>query len=285
MSEAIAQRAMAIFLPEGKGRVRFSGAEPLCEWQALQNLLQSSAAGIRFRLTTNGVRLSEQILDTLEQDERIELVISLDCMQQGGKAYRVPDSNACVMLDWFEAWSRRLARFVRPVIVNLVIPPETADLLPERLRSLLRQGFRRFNLLPAYYVLWSSSQLEALSLAFQQVAALFDRAWQKDVELELVNLSRQNSQPLHLDEFVVDWDGEIYNNDLVITQMFKGDKKKYSLGNVMRIEAVDELIQAPSIDWTAVLQERLEPNILESTHAADERLTTLVERLKVLKSN
>ncbi len=284
MAPDLLDRAIDLFSCASVDRVRFSGAEPLNALPLVWRFLERFQPDIPIRLTTNGLRLSQTILDRLARDPRVELAISVDGDRGVHLAERKTGRRENDSHDWFEANRRFLfSAFPRPVTVNLVIAPKQAEHFYHSVSYLLGRGVRRLNLLPAYYVSWRRRELSALEHGFRRVAHLFREAWKRGLSIDLANLERSASQALFLDAWVVDVDGEVYENDVVVTRPFRENLSDLSVGNVNEISHIDEL-RSRDVDWPSLIAARFGARVMSSTRIVDGMLSDFVEMLTTSES-
>ncbi len=276
------RRAIELFYGPGIEEIRTSGGDPLQRLDLLDLLLETLPPQSLLRLTTNGLGLNEQLLDRFDADPRIRLVASVD----GTRTSHCTERQAASGGDsyaWFERYRARLVAFTHTVTLNVVIAPSQADRLVENIAYLAKCGFRRFNLLPAYYVEWSPEAIGALARQFDKLAKFWDGAWRRDLRLECVNMEQQAAQPLYTDALVIDTDGEIYDNDLITTRALSPDRHRFSLGNIHQLASINDLDESRApVSWWEVLEARLGSDIMEATHRVDEQLTAFILRLQNL---
>ncbi|RJO64894.1 MAG: radical SAM protein [Myxococcales bacterium] len=274
MPRDLALMAVDELLTDDVALIRFSGGDPLGEFATVEALLDHVKRPVRFKLTTNGVDLTDAILDRLEADSRVDLVVSVDGPRDVHCAQRLAHRESADAYDWFERFAPRLARFARPVQVNLVVAPDNASRLVESVHAVARYKLFRYNLLPAYYVEWSDAALAALEESFRKLAAYFEAGRRRGLPFSLANAENVSRQPLYVDALVIDVDGECYDNDAVASRLLHDEKRQCSLGNVRTPERID-LKRIGRENWPARLRARLSEKAWESTQRVDDLLARI----------
>ena len=263
--------------------LRFAGGEPLTDFSLFLRIMEILPPSTQVRLTTNGLLLKDAILDRLESDGRISLVLSVDGKRATHTSHRRPANSAGDSYSWFEEFAHRLSRFSRPVTMNVVISPGEAHNLVENIAFLASKGFYRFNLLPAYFCHWQQDQLADLQKQLRLLAAFFDQGLRKGIPFSVVNVEHYSAQPLFTDSLVVDIDGSLFDNDIIVSHFFSKDKKTYSLGNILTDASLNSaFLETGKTNWPALIEEKLPPDIVRSTQQVDNELNLFVGRLQCI---
>ena len=278
MSCEMAKRAIDFFMPLGLKRLRFCGGDPLQNMETLNFILEYLPKQVGLRITCNGIGLTESILDLWELDGRVELVISVDGERRSHDACR-RGAGGVDAYGWFENLSMRLARFP-DIEVNTVVSPETVDFLVVNVAYLMKKGFSRINLLPAYYHTWQTDRIDKLNEQFRLLAALVDESGRRGLPVDILNLSRYEPQALYRRELLVDTDGEIYDNDMICASALVNERAGCSLGNIDSLEDPDQLKAIPRPDWPRIVNRCWDDEVIRSTRLVDDALSRFVESLK-----
>jgi hypothetical protein len=248
MSESVLDAALDGLLPLLKkpARVKLFGGEPLLRPDLVRRalgFLSKNAPGTSVELPTHGGGLAP-VAELLARRPEVEIFVSR------------PDPKAA-----------RLPR----VTHNFLIPPgETPARTARRLLDARRAGFSRFNILPAYFVRWTPSQLEDLAETFGALSRVVRRLSDAGRPVEIVNLSRGGSTPLYNDGLVVDADGLVYSSNLILADAVRPRRSRLLLG---RADAPEKLEARTKATPESVLADSFSPELLASTRAVDAALT------------
>lgn len=275
------RRALDLFAerhPEGD--VKLFGGEPLLVRDAVIAALSHARnhPGLRLSLSTNATRLDDAFLDVLEAHPEVTLTVSVDGRPEDHSRLRRPlhpggpDSHAAVL-----KWLPRLLRLPR-LVVTQTIAPVTAARAWENFRYLRGLGFRRFNLLPGYYLPWREAQLQALARGFAGIAEDFEAAWERGERLYLRNLFTRAQTPFFNTGFVVDCDRTIHPSNLILAGSLDALRRQTAVGTLDH-PPEPEALQAAQARVPALLREHLPEAVLESTRRVDALLTALCHRL------
>lgn len=248
MTEATLDAALSGLLPllAAPARVKLFGGEPLLRPDLVERALDFVAArapGTTVELPTNG----------------------------NGLRWAAPMLARHPGVEVFASRPHPAAGRLPGAVHNLLLAPgESAASAARRLLEARRRGFRRVNVLPAYFTRWSPAQAAGLEDAFTALRAALARLAAAGKPVELVNLARRGSTPLYNDGLTVDADGEVYASNLVLAASVAPRRARLRLGSVADPEG---LAERPAADPERVLEDSFPPEILECTRAADAALT------------
>lgn len=215
LGEADATRALAMFSDRfGGGDVKLFGGEPLLVPEVVRAVIDAAAAEPRIRrvyLSTNGIALDESWLRRVRDTPKLILTVSLDGRPDDHRRHRralpmhaVPDAY-----DHVRSLLPALADTPR-VVITQTIPPATAAQAADNFDHLVGLGFRRFNLLPGYYLRWREPQLGHLRASLARIGRRFEDAWRRDERLYLRNLFTYAPTPFFNTGVIVDADRSIH---------------------------------------------------------------------------
>lgn len=254
MEEATLDAALEDLLPllSAPARVKLFGGEPLLRPDLVAravDFLAEKSPRTEVELATNG-RALPAAAALLARRPKVEVFISTP----GPRGGRQPGA-----------------------VHNFLIPPgESAAKTARRLIEARRDGFTRFNFLPAYFVLWTPAQLKGLAAAFQALRVVLKKLAAAGRRAEVVNLVRRGSTPLYNDGLVVDVDGTVYSSNLVLAEAVWPRRERLSLGHVSRPRALAERAKS---DTAQVLKDSFPPEVMVSSLAADAALTAFCRSL------
>lgn len=247
-------------LPAGaEPRVKFFGGEPLLNWAVVRSAVEAgrrewARRGVRYELATNGSFLDDGKRRFLSAHPEVEVTVSFPV--PGGEP--VPGA-------WYT------------MVLERATPPSA----PVRLLArLLREGYRRFNVLPAYFLPWSRTQLEDLERALEGLRLSFEGLWSAGVGARIRNLEVWSPVPLFNAALTADVDGSFYASNIVQARGLEAARPALYLG---RVDG-----PAPSLEALRSRERLLEPLLRrwagerawDSTRRADAALTRWVERLR-----
>ena len=248
MSPAVLDAALEGLLPllAAPARVKLFGGEPLLRPDLVEralDVLAARAPGTPVELPTHGGGLAAAA-SILARRPELEIFVS----RAVPAAARLPG-----------------------VVHNFLIPPgEAPARTARRFFDARRLGFTRFNLLPAYFTLWTPAQLEGLRSSFAGLRAAVGRLAAAGRPVEIVNLKRRGATPLYNDGLVVDADGEVYSSNLALAAAVAPRRGRLRLG---RAEEPEGLAARPEADAETVMADSFAAGVLASTRAADAALT------------
>jgi hypothetical protein len=264
----------------GGGDVKLFGGEPLLEPAVVRAVMDAAAeepAIRRVYLSTNGLGLDTGWLAYLRAHPKAVLTISLDGRPDDHRRHRRALPQVADAYDHVMALVPELLRTPR-VVVTQTIAPSVADHAHQNFAHLLGLGFWRFNLLPGYYLPWSSAQLAALRAGFDAIAHEATRRWQGGARLYLRNLFTWAPTPFFNGGLVVDADGSIHPTNLGLSGALEellDETRAGTLDDPPSREALEQKAEAV----TELLARALPPRIWQSTLAVDAELSRFCRRL------
>jgi hypothetical protein len=281
LSKADAVRALELFAARfGGGDVKLFGGEPLLVPDVVSAVFEAAAAMKPIRrvfLSTNGLGLDEGWLEFLRSHQKSVLTVSLDGDGAANRRFRralpgVPDAYDHVM-----ALLPRLVAMPR-MVVTQTIPPGAAERAFDCFQHLWSLGFRRFNLLPGYYLAWSRAQLGALRGELARIHAFVVDRWARGEPLYLRNLFTLAPTPFFNTGLVVDADRTIHPSNVGLSGQLDALRGRTRVGTLDDPPAPSAL-EGKARETNAMLAESLPPGIWDSTLAVDRELTRLCRRL------
>ena len=282
LTEADARRAVRLFVDRyGGGDIKMFGGEPLLVPEVVRAAMEAARHEPRIRrvyLSTNGLGLHTEWLEYLRAYPKGILTISLDGAPTDHRRLRravsdsIPDAYSHVvdLLPELLATPR--------VVVTQTIAPATARRGRENFRHLVELGFRRFNLLPGYFIPWREEQLAHLDTAFAGIAEELRSAWARGHNLYLRNLFVQAPTPFFNTGFVVDSDRTIHPSNIGLSGALGDTRVDTQVGTLdappTRAELAEKTAQVHPI-----LRAHLSDRIWDSTMAVDAALTRMCRSL------
>jgi hypothetical protein len=256
------------------------GGEPLLVPQAVQAAMEEAEAEPRIErvmLSTNGLGLDLDWLNRLRMSSKTILTLSMDGEPEDHRRMRralpgISDSydHICSLLDELHRTPR--------VVLTQTIAPATAARAYANFLHLRGLGFRRFNLLPGYFIPWKPCQLDQLEAGLQAIGDEFETAWARGERLYLRNLFTWAPTPFFNSGLVVDSDGSIHPSNIGLSGKLDGLRSQTCLGSLDAPPDLDAL-EAGARAINGMLEESLPKKVMDSTRAVDARLSALCRRL------
>ncbi len=281
LSQADALRAVDLFVERyGGGDVKLFGGEPLLCADTVRAVFEHcrDLPGVRrVQLSTNGLGLDVDWLDYLASHPRSLLQLSIDGSPEDHRRFRrqIPGSP-----DSYEHLMELLPRLrsAPRLVVTQTIPPASAERTEANFQHLRQLGFRRFNLLPGYYLSWSASQLAALRAGLEGIGRALRQGWEQGEHLYLRNLFTRAPLPFFNSGLVVDCDGTIHAANVGLSSQLEGLRGRTQLGSLDEPPA-PEALRAQTEAIAELLPRVLPARTWESTLAVDQELTRLCRSL------
>jgi uncharacterized protein len=182
--------SFAMTEPEQRIDFGFFGGEPLLCFELMQAVTayirqqeRGNGHAVALSVTTNGTRLTERMLDFLQQ-ERVTVCVSIDGparIHDQNRVYRDGRGSFADVQRNLQAALERLGK----VQVNAVYGPETAVLLPETVSFLLAQRVPIVHLNPDIGATWTEDAVAALPAAYAGVADQYVESYQRGQEVAI----------------------------------------------------------------------------------------------------
>jgi len=280
LSQDDAVRALDLFEAHGGGEVKLFGGEPLLAPEVVGRVLDEAPtrSGItRVYLSTNGLGLDVGWLDRLAEHEKAILTVSMDGHPDVHRRFRRALPGTADSYDAVVSLLPRLATMPRMVVTQTIAPAAAGNVL-DNLQHLLELGFRRFNLLPGYYLPWRDTQIQALRTGFREVADLIRARWTAGQPFYLRNLFTRAPTPFFNTGFVVDSDRSIHPSNVGLSAALDALRHETRVGSLDEPPDVATLAAAAA-RMPALLAEKVPRRAWHSTLAVDAELTALCEAL------
>lgn len=278
ISSAIARQAVSFFGSNSRlNKVRFFGGEPLLKFNVVQDVIGYAQKifgnHLNFDITTNGSLLDRKVLDFIGDNPKIELILSIDGdskTQAINKRFIAFDRNP------YNALIDKLPDILKlPLVtVNMVAAPNQVKLFFNNFKHVLSLGFRRFNFLPAYYLLWKDKELKILEREFGKIAEFILNS---DIDIYVKNIDVYSPTPLFNRAVVVDYNGDIFPNNLILSSRFSYLRDRIKIGNIKKPETG---LFKKCINVSQLIKRESDNDFLKSTRHADAVLTGFVEKIR-----
>ncbi len=282
LTVADARHAVSLFTDRyGGGDIKIFGGEPLLVPDVVRAAMDAARADPRIRrvyLSTNGLGLDLPWLEYLRAYPKAILTISMDGSPADHRRLRRPVSP-----DMEDAYSHVVSMLPEllqtpRVVVTQTIAPATAARGQQNFRHLVDLGFKRFNLLPGYFIPWRPVQLAALESAFQGIADDFRTAWSGGQNLYLRNLFVQAPTPFFNTGFVVDSDRTIHPSNIGLSGAL-GDTRFDTQVGTLDAPPSPRALAEKTTRVAPLLRANLSNKVWDSTMAVDAALTRMCRSL------
>lgn len=281
LTRAQALRALDLFVDRyGGGDIKLFGGEPLLEPDTVRAVMERAEAlpGVRrVYLSTNGLGLSQEWLDTIAKSGKTILTLSLDGRPEDHRRLRRALPQVADVYDHVLTLLSQLLALPRLVITQ-TIAPASAAAAHANFAHLMQLGFRRFNFLPGYYLPWKPQQLEALRVGFSQIAQDIVEHWRGGRYVYVRNLFTWAPTPFFNTGLVVDSDGSVHPNNLGLSAALTDLLKETEIGTLDDPPS-PQALQDGARGIPALLRRALSPEVWESTQAVDQELTSFCNSL------
>ncbi len=281
LTTADAVHAVTLFAERyGGGDVKLFGGEPLLEPEVVDAAIERSVAEPRIRriyLSTNGLALDEGWLERLRRTPKLVLTLSLDGSPEDHRRFRRALPGVADSYDRVLALRPLLLQTPR-VVVTQTVPPASAERGAANFKHLLDLGFRRFNLLPGYFMPWRSAQLGALRTSLAGIGDAVIGLWRAGERVYVRNLFTRAPTPFFNTGLVVDSDRTIHPSNVGLSGALDELRDRTRVGTLDEPPAPEVLAEGAH-RVNALLAESLPDGVWRSTLAVDAELTRLVERL------
>ncbi len=253
LSWADAKLALDWYLPGRFGKtacIKFAGGEPFLNFPVLRRSVEYAAkhhtGPLNFEVATGCGQFTKTRIDFFRAHPRLQLHLS--------HAEAAPALSS-----------------LPNVVANVLLDPLSCAAAPARMAGIFACGFRRVNILPAYFCRWTPAQTAQLEKTFLLSGALFAKLAHAGLELE--NIRRSGAVPLFNPGATVDVDGKVYPGNIVLAAFMKPYRKQLCAGSIGSPQRLDFSRLAPQ---QKLLRAALGRRIYEDTMRVDALLTEFV---------
>jgi uncharacterized Fe-S cluster-containing radical SAM superfamily protein len=264
----------------GGGDIKLFGGEPLLVPDVVRAAIDRAVAEPAIRriyLSTNGLGLDSAWLARVRATPKLILTISMDGTPAAHRRFRKALPGIEDTYDRVLTLLPELLETPR-VVITQTIPPASADQADANLGHLVDLGFRRFNLLPGYYLPWRPEQLAALRTSFDAVHDRIVARWRAGQAFYLRNLFTWAPTPFFNTGLVVDSDRTVHPSNVGLSGALDDLRADTAVGTLDDPPSVEALRTAAG-RTNALLADALPERVWQSTQAVDQELTRLCERL------
>ena len=264
----------------GGGDIKLFGGEPLLVPNVVRAVFEAARDNPHIRwvyLSTNGLGLDLEWLEFLRAYPKGILTVSMDGLPEDHRRLRRSLPGVSDAYGHVVSLMPELRKTPR-VVVTQTIAPKTAGRAEQNFRHLVELGFRRFNLLPGYYLPWREAQLEQLRAGFDGIANVIREHWAADKQLYLRNLFTYAPTPFFNTGLVIDSDATIHPSNVGLSGKLDALLGKTEVGTLDNPPSLEEL-QERERQVNELLKNELPERVWSSTMAVDAELTRMCEGL------
>ena len=264
----VAKKATSFFLqqPHKKNfRIKFFGGEPLINFRLIKELVtyldkKTTSPSISYSITTNGTYLSSSMIDFL-RDSNVELMLSASAM--------VP-----TIFKKRRIWDKVLA--LPNIGINLIATPNNVQNFSNQFFNFAEMGFKKFNLLPAYFNKWKRQEIEIFKFELKIIRELILKLKSVKKPVTIKNLDTLSPTPLFNNGFVVDCNGDIFLNNLFLSKHFIHLRKEIIAGNVFQPNRTISPLGKNKINFEKMIWENLPIELQNTNELLDNALSHFV---------
>ncbi|MFT4297900.1 MAG: radical SAM protein, partial [Candidatus Woesearchaeota archaeon] len=216
-----AKKAINLIKPT---EIKFFGGEPLLEWSKVQKIVNNT--NCRYELTTNGILLNKQKLEFMKRNN-FELRVSIDGDSKTQESERRIASDNLI---------KKLKNYKKYVIINIVISPKNVKKFHNNFTYLYKKGFKKFNLLPAFYNNWTKEDIIELKKQLFKIISFI-----KKNKIYIKNKDINKKTYLFNEGIVIDTNGDIFKANNIMIEPYYSNKANFKLGNILKINNLNEL--------------------------------------------
>jgi sulfatase maturation enzyme AslB (radical SAM superfamily) len=227
--DGISEKILALSEASGDSEIRFFGGEPLLRKEAVIRMVEALSRRsdrLGFSVNTN-LLLADAAFFEFCRKYGVRLIVSCN-----GDAFSHSLSRGIPMEATAQLYGkiRDMVGYGIEHQINLVFQPETADRFEKNVRFVAELGAKNINLLPASYVEgWKPSHVEALREGFGSVERALASG---ELALTFENLRSSDAVHLFKSELVVDSDGNVYPNMVVMEEFFQDRRDKVKIASI-----------------------------------------------------
>lgn len=232
MSWNIAKKSLDLFskLQCNNCKIKFFGGEPLLKFDLIKKIVEYNKRfdkTFKYELTTNGILLNKNKTEFFKK-HNFELHISLD----GDKESQISGRG---IRSW-KAFNNLDKKDREYVIVNIVVSSKQVTKFYKNFKFLYQNGFKKFNILPAFFNHWSDKEVEIFGKELIKIADFI-----KDKKIYIQNVDIYQENYLFNEGYVIDTNGDIYSDNKIMIKHFKKFKGALKLGNINNIYSLSKI--------------------------------------------
>lgn len=210
-------------------KIKFFGGEPLLEYKKIKHIVKKSPTASKFEITTNGTLLNKEKISFFKKNN-FEIRISIDGNQTTQEKERGKNSNKIFKLP-----KKEIGTFV----ANMVISPKNVFQFSENLEFLIKYGFKKFNFIPAFFNKWKIIEIKEFKKQCEKIKLLL----KKNQKIYVINKNILQKKYLFNEGIIIDYNGDIYSNNIIMLKKFWNYRNYFKLGNIFKINNLNDIYQ------------------------------------------
>jgi sulfatase maturation enzyme AslB (radical SAM superfamily) len=233
------RKGIDIFLnfPIKEQTITFTTTEPLMipelYRKTIDYILQQTKTSkkvINIVTTTNGINLNEKtrdfIIKKIQIYDRLRLNISIDGKQKSHDAHR--KLKSFTNKSSFElSWNNFCFLPKEDVRVIFTVTPSETPFFRENIDFILKSGFKKLDIFPQMFTLWSSIELKNLQEEMILLISRINNDLERNYDLRLLNRLWGSSDH---NELLLGCNGYFYLSEWILLIPYS-DRKRYIIGN------------------------------------------------------
>lgn len=243
MDWGVAKRSLDLFgrLKGDSYEIKFFGGEPLLEFDLIKKTVEYNEIfdkTFEYELTTNGILLDDKKIEFFKKND-FKLHVSID----GDKQTQITERG----IQSWNVFHRLKEDDKKFVFINVVVSPKQVNKFYENFKFLFSHGFKKFNILPAFFNEWNKKGIVRFHEELEKVA----RFIRIHDDIYLKNKDVNKNDYLFNEGLVIDYNGDIYNTNNIMIHPYNALKKNIRLGNILNLQnfgGLNKNIQTPEID-------------------------------------
>lgn len=293
MTKKVAQKATLLYFDWAKNNhqkkiwIRFFGGEPLMNFNVVQyvveyanDLFKKENIEILFDLTTNGLLLDDGKIEFFKSNNNINFIVSLD----GDEGTQNLNRNIKkIKIDSYGNIYRHHKELANlpNLIINMVAAPNQVEFFYDNFIHNYNLGFRKFNFLPAYFLKWNNEELRILIDEFNKLLFFLRR----HREVFVKNAEVFSMIPFFNSGFVIDCNGDLFGENLILSKYFLHLNNKLIKGNILKENSGDLLNFNENGDIVSLIKGIVGGDIFYSSLKVDRILTNFIRKLLISDKN
>lgn len=203
--------------------LRFFWWEPMLKFSVIKKIIsyiQTKSNKYHFIINTNLTLIDEEKIKFI-QENNIKLIISCNWKLKTHSKMRGISIKQTLHLY------KNIKLITSHNIdhqINIVVDNESAREVVENIDFIEKYLWaKHVNLLPVNYNWWTNEGLKSLEESFKNLTKKMNN---KEISIHFINKDIRNDVPLFNSEFVIDSDGNVYPNMVILETFFAEEKKK-----------------------------------------------------------
>ncbi|HAJ56633.1 MAG TPA: hypothetical protein DCL35_02560 [Candidatus Omnitrophica bacterium] len=247
------------FFRPNPARIKICGGEPFLNFTLVKDIVRtalSNTTSCEFTISTNGTLIDKNVFSYLQKHPEIEIWYSphpAEGMRPVRSLSKLPNTG-----------------------INLLISPKNVVRVSEEFLKYLNEGYTGFNFLPEYFTRWNDAQVRILKYEFTILSEMIKKLAGRGLRIRIKNLTSSGSTPLFNDGVVIDHNGDVFQNNMILSKHFFYLKDQLKIGN---IEHPSKVRWEQKIKYADIFKHSMDKRTYSSTQIVDKALSDFVNLL------